>query len=242
MAVTNAVGTTVSAPAVLTETTGKITDRLLSHFEFDESSGKTAPNSLGGADAELQNYASDTEQWIPGQIGGSLGFDGTENWVLVPSFVKPVGTMSLSLWVQSERELGLDESPELVRNWAGGGNGQFRIGLTDGAVGAQIAVGPNNPNAGQGEGMELPMQEWQHLAFTANGVELTVYRNGQPVSATAYLGDINAGNIDALGLGVALEILDGELVPTADGLFWEGQIDDLGIWGRPLSADFVSSL
>ncbi|MGK0184470.1 MAG: hypothetical protein ACI9R3_000236 [Verrucomicrobiales bacterium] len=243
VAITNATGVTISKPAVLTDVTGAIDDRLVAHYSFDESSGKSAGNGSGAsANAELKDFGGDSDQWVAGQIGGALNLDGEENWVLIPSFEKPGSSMTLSVWVLADEEIELDFNPTIVGNW-GNAPGQFRLRTVttanaDTAFSAQLRVGPNQPTATDPSTVAIQANQWEHLVFTVNGQELTLYRNGVAVNSTAYLGNLNAG-FDSIGIGVAL---DDDRLPIADAVFWQGRIDDLGIWTRPLSVTEVTSL
>jgi hypothetical protein len=248
VAVTNADGTSFSTPAVLTAVTGDIADRLIGHYKFDETSGVKAANSGGtAADVDLMDFAGPSEQWIEGRIGGSLNFNGADNWAMIPTYEKP-GQMTVSLWVwtNSAIEFDFETPPEIIRNW-GDTEGQFRLRF-DGDVdaeepnfelGTQLTVGPNNPRTDEVNEEEFPVARWEHIAFTANGASLTMYRNGQAVSSSAYLGDISPGIIEGIALGVDV---DDAGLPVDGEAYWDGRMDDLGIWGRPLSANEIASI
>ncbi|UCE47671.1 MAG: hypothetical protein JSW47_18985, partial [Phycisphaerales bacterium] len=49
---------------------------LVGHWKFDESSGKTASDSIAGNDGTLQG----NPKWVVGQLGNALEFDG-DDWV-----------------------------------------------------------------------------------------------------------------------------------------------------------------
>ena len=106
-------------------------------------------------------------------------------------------------------------------------------------VGTQLTVGPNNPRTDEVNEEEFPVARWEHIAFTANGASLTMYRNGQAVSSSAYLGDISPGIIEGIALGVDV---DDAGLPVDGEAYWDGRMDDLGIWGRPLSANEIASI
>jgi hypothetical protein len=90
--ITNAIGSTTSAPsAVLTVNalpSPDLTNNLIFQYTFDETSGSTAHDSSGnGYDATLNNWADGAPQWEPGVIGNALRFnagDATNNYVQTP--------------------------------------------------------------------------------------------------------------------------------------------------------------
>jgi len=101
--VSNEGGTANSSPAVLSLYNGQITDRLVAHWKFDETSGAVAANSVATAindDGVLKN-SSGNSQWVAGQIGGALSFDGTSQYVVVPNYTKPTTAEAISAWVKA---------------------------------------------------------------------------------------------------------------------------------------------
>src|SRR6185436_2698246 len=76
---------------------------------------------------------------------------------------------------------------------------------------------------------------WQHVAFIADGATMRVFRNGAQVASAAYSGNLAAPPMTALGIGVKLN--DAGTTPdTASPGYWQGKIDDLGLWNRALSS------
>ena len=64
-----------------------LTDGLIAHFSFDNGSGlvldeKTGLTSVG----ELIGFEDDDSQWVEGQVGGALEFDGIDDYVIVPEY------------------------------------------------------------------------------------------------------------------------------------------------------------
>ncbi len=251
--VVNEFGVTKSSVAVVTEVdpdlSGRINDRLLGHYKFDETNGATAANSAGGAaNANVMNAGAD--QWIEGLIGNALNFNGADNWAFIPNYDKPVSGMSLSLWVVSNSavEFDYDTAPDLVRSW-GAGIGQFRLGFDDTGDGeddlfelaAQLSVGPNEPSVRDSDEGEFPAGRWTHVAFTADGANLTLYLNGIAIARSAYLGDLSPGQFEWIVLGALVDDT-GNPGGDVEEIYWDGAMDDLGIWSRPLSANEVANI
>ena len=53
---------------------------LLHYWDFDETSGTTAADSVGGLNLTLNNFADTTSHWVTGQFGGGLHFDGSDDF------------------------------------------------------------------------------------------------------------------------------------------------------------------
>jgi hypothetical protein len=139
-----------------------------------------------------------------------------------------------------------------VRNAEGGAlepvNETFEFGLfysdLDGTMhlGASIGVGPNVSHAQ--EGPEFPLGEWTHVAFSADGATLRVYRNGELVAQTNYADNINTPTIPWISVGARLaDDGFGGLFPDASlPDYMEGAMDDIAVWTRGLTAKEVEAV
>jgi hypothetical protein len=80
------------------------------------------------------------------------------------------------------------------------------------------------------------------VAFVADGVRLRLYRNGVEVAVSApYNGTLLVPPMAGLGIGVKTDD-SGSGPATQFPGYWHGKLDDLGIWGRALSAAEVLGL
>ena len=82
----------------------------------------------------------------------------------------------------------------------------------------------------------IPLNAWSHIVFTFNGSQLKLYFNNTNVF-TQNISGLVTSNTSALSIGY---------LPHANmppyGYFWNGQIDDVGIWNRPLTPCEISNL
>jgi len=240
--VTSAPGTTLTITPL---STTPITDGLFAHFTFDETSGTVAANGFGSTDnGALNNYLpGDDSHWIPGRLGGALSFGGptTSQYVLVPTYPKPSAAMSAAAWVWA---VSRPTWATIVKNWGGGTAGQFHFGLQD--TGGDLSnflqtQSAATPNTREGAATPLPTNSWQHVAFTADGTTLRIFRNGNQVNSVAYSGNLIASIMAPLGIGVKLN--DAGTAPDAGSPgFWHGKLDDLGLWSRGLSSAEVRAI
>jgi hypothetical protein len=247
--VCNAIDCAISdPPAVLTVTpvpVTPITNGLFAHWTFDETTGLTAANSFGAADnGILNNYLpGDNSQWVAGRIGGALNFGGpaAAHYVSVPTYPKPTTAMSASAWVWADAR---PTWATIVKNWGGATAGQFHFGLQD--TGGDLSNflqtrAGATPNTREGAATPLPTNSWQHVAFTADGTTLRLYRNGIQVGSATYSGDLALSIMAQLGIGVKLN--DAGTAPdTGSPGYWQGKIDDLGLWSRALNGNEVRSI
>jgi hypothetical protein len=185
----------------------------------------------------LGNFPDDNSQWVAGQIGGSLAFRGpsAQDYVVVPDYPKPFSTMAISIWLNTDVQPS--DWAMVVNDWSGS-CGQFHVGLFAGVDIANFTADASCAAILTREGSPFPVGSWQHMSFVADGTMMRLYRNGQQVSAVAYEGTIYQPPVKSFGIGMK---------PNADGsgpgsFFWQGKMDDLGIWKRALSPDEVTAI
>ena len=109
-----------------------LADGLVAYYSFDDGSGLTLMEGTGqSSDGELFEFPDDDSQWVAGQIGGALEFDGIDDFVIAPEAPLAESALSVSIWGFA------NEAPtwgSLVKNWGGATVGQFHFGLGEGAA------------------------------------------------------------------------------------------------------------
>src|SRR5262245_38162185 len=61
---------------------GDITTGLVHYWTFDETSGDTAHDSVGGSDGTLVNWVPTEPKWEAGRVGGALHFGTSDDYVI----------------------------------------------------------------------------------------------------------------------------------------------------------------
>ncbi|MDH7503344.1 MAG: hypothetical protein QHJ82_11635 [Verrucomicrobiota bacterium] len=254
VAVFSSGGSKVSRNAAVRITKCRITDALVGHWKFDETSGTTAANSAPGGQPATVNG---TAAWQAGQIGNAFSFDGA-TYLVVPSFTLAKKAISASAWVNVPDGMAADMA--IIRNAQGemtvsGGAqrivGQFELGLDFDENTwmlrpmAAIGIGPNV--AGAIGPSAFPTGGWHHIAFTADGAQLRLYVDGVQVAVEDYLADINPPDIPYISIGARLNLAD-PADPNSLGPdltypnFMYGMVDDVALWTRALPAATVKSI
>jgi hypothetical protein len=149
--------------------------------------------------------------------------------------------MSASAWVWADAR---PTWATIVKNWGGGTGGQFHFGLenTFGDLSNYIqAQGSGAPTTREGAATPLPTNSWQHVAFSADGTTMRIYRNGVQVGSVAYSGNLIASIMAPLGIGVKLNDA-GTAADTGSPGYWQGKLDDLGLWSRGLSSTEIVAI
>lgn len=90
------------------------------HWTFDEGSGDTVQDPIGGDEATLEGA-----EWVDGVNGSALQFDGTDSTVVRNDRAQGVGngSFSVSFWVKGDLKASGAEYPTVLRRHGDGGYG-----------------------------------------------------------------------------------------------------------------------
>ncbi len=217
---------------------------LLGHWKLDETTGTVASDASCHANhGTLREYA--TSGWGAGRVGGSLGFDGMNNWVRVPASTaidSVTNKITIAAWVYravvqtpgriiAGRQTARTDKPWLDHYvfWIAGDRLAWGIANDDDLVGgsAQCSAPSTSPTPAG----------WFHAAATYDGTIGRVYMNGVEVCRfsrpLASFGTTNKPFIFGAGgnnlMDDAQEVLN-------------GRIDDLVLYSRALSPGEISSI
>jgi len=146
-------------------------------------------------------------------------------------FPKPTTTMSLSAWVYAD-----SYSPwaTIAKNFNADGRGTFYFGMY--GADPHLALYASEQADAQGVTVNIAVDPepltpgaWHHVGFVADGIGLRIWRDGVIVSGAFYDGTfINPSPYASLEIGGGS--------PAAPGqAYWDGRIDDLGLWTRALT-------
>ena len=267
LAIFNDAGSVITTKAKLTTVSSdaKMTDDLVTHLKFDESSGTKASNS--GSDSHTatlyDDYGEPNEEptGAEGQIGKAILMNGPDSeayaFGVLDNYSKITEEGTVSVWLNTP---GMDgESAVILRNGANdelnaatANPNQFQIGLANNADGepalvAAITAGPNLVRIVDTEAITL--DECNHVALTADGGQLRLYKNGNLVGVADYhyldrIGGSTEGWV-AIGANISL-ITEGEYsyfaMNEANPESFSGSMDDLAIWHVARSAEDIQSI
>jgi hypothetical protein len=143
---------------------------------------------------------------------------------------------SVSLWIWN----GMPDNSRAVSGWflsRGRDNGLSRwsdhlgIGGTSGHSGKLIFFRGKDPSTIVAGKTPIPRWKWQHVAFVRNRRSVTIYLNGKKEIETETDGSFNA---------VFNHVFAGGRSDNDSN--WEGRLDEIAVFDRPLSVDEVSRL
>ena len=186
-----------------------------------------------------------------GYFGSALRLGGPQRraFAYLDDYPKSTtGQISVSAWVLA------DSRPRwaaIARHWAvelidggpqnAGSGGQFHFGLCKDSGDLEVQIRDRSGTIVQArERTPFPLHRWQHVAFVADGSKLTLYRDGSPVADVPHDG-LAVDGPSRLGIGAKLDPTGREADFRNPG-FWQGKIDELLIFDRPLSKDEIRKL
>ena len=198
---------------------GNVSAELVAHWTFDDGTGNTAKDSVDNAHP---GTIGGTANWVNGQLGGALDFDGSTNYVDIEG-ENPIisGTFSLTMWVYAR------DIPTAAK--------EYRMPLSndawvDGAIHVHIMPETGIFKIDTKNGTDIPSNtvieanRWYHVAGTldADG-ESKIYINGV---------------LDNSATGSSKEYFIGPASIGAyqnNSRFFNGMIDDVRIFNHILS-------
>ncbi|MCW1923140.1 hypothetical protein OKA05_11300 [Luteolibacter arcticus] len=182
---------------------------LAGYWNLDETSGSTAADSSGNGNlGTIHNTSANGGQWTTGKVNGALQLRGAG---LGDDYVMvpPVETSPTHTMSLSAWVLAAPNSNDTL------------TGVVENSARALTVAQ---------EGASLPPTLWQHVCMVADSGRLLVYRNGLLVGSGSYDGTFYDPS-NPLVLGAHL-LADG----TTLDAFWQGKLDEVAYWTRPLTA------
>ena len=210
-----------------------LTDGLVMYLPFDEGQGEVTVDLSGnGHDGTLEG-----PEWAEGKFGKSLSFDGAETFVEVPfsdDFIIAEG-ITLGAWVTANVPFGTA--------WKGVINAQFStygpfLMHTGGDSKAEIGLYLGGAWTWLRTNQSLEKGVFHHIVGVYDQDDgLHMYFDGElddgEGSAGAVLGPIDEPPGENIAIGHNYGY---------DGRFWDGEIDEVVVYNRALSADEVAEL
>lgn len=207
-------------------TNGLPSGDLAAYYRFDEGSGTTISDVTGSG---LTGTWSGTlsGQWGTGKIRGCGVFNGTDRIVTIndANALDFTTGLTISVWLNPASTQGAYATPI-------GKNGAYWIEHSGTANQNQFVWFLNNGADRQiGNLVAITAATWTHLVLTYDGTTASSYLNGSPSQSQAVTAPIttNANNL---------------LLGNRGGFtrFYNGSMDELGLWPRALSADEITSI
>ena len=225
-------------------------DDLIGYWNFDEGSGETAADSsVNGHDLTRRDNGG--TGWAPtadARIGNSAFYAGGRRVYFaagISDFINGLSQFSLALWVKSNSSStdrgfvigsvsgGIGDSFDVNfgfryddAGFYGGGNNVIKAGIT-------TAEGTHTIETSD----QSTTTDWQHLVFTwSSGGSISVYIDGV-LDTLSHTDPVLAGTIT-----VAANFTIGRGPRTTARKGWQGYIDDVRLYSRPLTQAEITTL
>jgi hypothetical protein len=201
----------------------------LAHWKLDETTGAVASDSSGnGYDGTLTDM--DDSDWVPGKTSNALDFDGLDDYVAVDRVCAAMAgkDVTISAWVKApvvnsnlQFMIGINVSDGDNRLLLGTQAGSTALTLFDGAFHDTTATVIDNT--------------WHHIAYVLedSADTITIYVDGSEASSFASTASIAASDVLSLGQ---------KFTGPAPNYFYDGLLDDVMIYDRPLSQAEIAEL
>ena len=188
---------------------------------FNEGEGeKVSDASNFGNQGEIHNA-----EWVEGEFGEALGFNGANSYVLVPNSpeLNMTTQFTAEAWVNPYQ---LSLSMIFQKKRIGGGDGEMEYSIMANGVGTAYGDGlsANIQATNINFGANLELNEWQHVAMVYDSGTATTYINGEVVGEAAAPGEIKIKDGD---LVIGLHVMVNATPETGAHCHFNGIVDGL---------------
>jgi hypothetical protein len=206
--------------AFVTGLVNSATAELVGHWRLDEGSGNIANDSSGyGNQGTLQG----DPQWVAGYYGAALAFDGTDDNIDCGNdhSLNITDEITLSAWINMARRPDVDSWFTIP--WKEDAYSMYLYGAdnTVTTLAADFWLDTGRADIWNGPDIDIPPNDWTHIAVTFNGTDFEFYVNGEHDYTQNEPATIEISAIDFLF--------------TENGSNFEGLIDDVRIYNRALT-------
>lgn len=207
---------------------------LLSWWPFDETSGATAEDIAGENNGSLIGATP-----LPAMVAGGLSFDGVDDYVAVadnPS-LDLTSQITIDAWIRTDKLTGgqsiVTKQPTGSAGYNHGGN--YELTLAEGKLYFTSQYASYNRTWGHIANMpSLAVGQWYFVAVTADAGtrDVKFYVSGDLVDTVVWQHSLlQYPNDEPLRIG-----------RRKDGLFFDGLIDEVEIYGRVLADNEIQAI
>jgi len=213
------------------------TSGLVSHWKFDETGDtNTAADSAGTNNGPLTNFPADeSANWVAGQLGNSLEFDGTNDYINLgnPASLQLTGGMTISAWVYLD---DFGSASRVISKNGSSSNRGWELNMENAVTNQiQFLIAENNSSVkAVYSGAVMPTGTWVHLVgLYEPSVAVRLYINAALiVSNTSGIPATQHNSTENVNIGKK---------PNA-AIYWDGKLDDIRIYNRALTVQEISQL
>lgn len=228
---------------------------LVLYYTFDAASSGPVG---GSSQSHLPNHAlaargqwpivlgDPSPVWAAGRVANKRSIDLTaspgQGLLLTDYPATSNGQLTVAAWVNAR---SLPRWAAIVKNRGETIPGQFSFGLEGdgGYLVARITQATGgDAYVRDATGSALPVGRWVHVAFVADGNTLRLYRDGIEVGSGPGGPIVAARTVPAMSIGFRTNDEGSAITAANFGERWDGLIDELMVYHRPLSAEEIRRL
>ena len=202
-----------------------LTNGLVTHVRFDNTTGTSATNEVG-PNGTLYNMSN--ADWVAGKFGNALDFDGSNDYVELPESVGSHASITISSWLKPT-QLAWDVIASKVPSGNTGGKGwEFRY-ASDASLRFRLGGSSGSNTEVDTAVSQFTSGSWHHFVASYNQDTRIgkAYLNGNMLKAE------NMGTRSPLAGNVKLRIGNGINRNTTNR--FKGLMDDFRIYNRALT-------
>ncbi len=217
-------GTRVNSAVSNAQGTGRLDSGLAGYWRLDDGSGTSATDSSSGGNTGTLNYGP---TWGTGQIGGAVSYDNTNDSITVGDVVEP-DYITMSAWINRN---GNGTAPIITKgNYTGSEQYSLFVDYsTYGTVEMIVRAAGGGYDHCRTSSSGYTTGQWYHVTGTYNGTTCRIYVNGADTTNTV-VSDTTSGAINSGASSLTI------------GSAFNGLLDEVRIYNRPLSPDEVAQL
>lgn len=205
-----------------------LTDNVYSYYNLDETSSLTAYDSLGLLNL-TNRYTNETG--FTGIINNAYNFTNSYSYKTNFGSGATNSNITVSLWYKVTTN---PSSGFLLDNRENTGQGRGYALNFPTANRIRFGISTNDTTDNALDFNAPPAGQWNNLIAVYNGTYLTIYVNGTYVNSTAQIG---SGRVTS---AITTMVLASRY--SLDSGFYNGLIDEVGIWSRALNSTEVSQI
>ena len=219
---------------------GVLLSEAVGLWHLDESagttSGTTTDASTNGNDGTLNNFSLPNGFVSPGQFDNALSFDGTNDYVNMGDVLDMgLGDLSIGVWIKTSSSVS---QMMVAKAWST----PYYYLQTNSSGNAVVVL--HNGTSAMSVTSAAPVNDgsWHHIVGVFDRDQnLTLYVDGSPSGTPVDISgdvstDISNNNEFAIGANCQADC------STSIGNFFEGLIDEVGIWNRALTTAEIGIL
>ncbi len=222
---------------------------LVAHYTFDKDASDSSGNGHHAT-------AKGTKPVAEGKVGGAFAFNGTTDYVALPSAAtKGLTWFTIALWFKTTQTAASPRSrfwsnPSLIGVSTGGwGSNDLGLMLEKGRIAYFHGLQAEGTDMSWFSDAAVADDKWHHAALVCEGPRMLLYLDGKLTKGEAIrnaageqasLGEL-AQTAAGMPLGTA-PLFIGACNDSGASFFFRGLIDDVRIWSRALPAAEVAAL